>query len=917
MKELKITAWILLVGLAVIFGASFVAFGQAPQTQTAPPFAASANYVRGWSPSYSYDQTSSGLTFKMQGGTNFACGSLVNYAGGSITLAASSTNYVYLDTTASCAPAVSTTVFALGTQVPLYVVVTGSSTVTTISDVKTMFQKPSTSSGGLTSFNGRTTAAATLLVSDVNALGTISNPTTGNAQTATALAATPSQCGGGEAAGGIAANGNAQGCFTPSGGGGAGSIQTYNLANNSSGGTTLNLLACWDGVTAGSHLINTCPSSTAFGGQGTDTPQSYVGVVVAGAGTSGFATVAFDGIVQWICDGTVPVGMMVRPSFSVAGECEATNNDDDISNPSTPSTTTILGRVLVSNTGSGTAATIQLAPFFTFTPVDSALSLNGAFLMMSDGNGSSFLSQSQKWQQAPSNYTSNGRSLPFALVGTGLALDGPNVVQQFLFGGLGEGSSGDDLSIATGAGFAENISMVRIDSAYYSPLTTYGGTSNEFDPGSAPVVIKVPLTGNTTNTIRADDNAGDILYFDVVQSSSGGPFTFTWPSNFVNAPTVTSTPGASTLASFLFDGTNYQCVAGCASSGGSTPIDVNGSSVSNPNFNGATPAATTGGINTIYQVSGSNVSSMVPAATTSTPGVIKPDGITCTTALGVLTCTGSSGSTSIAICADTSGSSTAQSCTTSPSFTPVAGSVIAYTTSTPNSGVSLTENVNGSGAKPVAKWQKTTTLAAGDVQANSFILETYDGTNWELSTIGNAPSGSGGITPETVVASNSSDIELTTCISSAHLDYQIRLSSIILATPNQDLQIQFSTNGGSTWDTSANYDWTNIQGVLGSGGAAGNEGLAGGNGIQITGGGGGQAGTPFPVNATLTLHDPLNAASFKFLDGTGNRVNTGPTFVSLAIGGIYTSNTAVNAFRIIATSGNITSGQVVCQPLAQ
>jgi hypothetical protein len=72
--------------------------------------------------------------------------------------------------------------------------------------------------------------------------------------------------------------------------------------------------------------------------------------------------------------------------------------------------------------------------------------------------------------------------------------------------------------------------------------------------------------------------------------------------------------------------------------------------------------------------------------------------------------------------------------------------VIAYTTTTSNSGTSLTENVNGLGAKPVAKWQTTTTLAGNDVRANTFILETFDGTNWELATIGNAPSSGGSTT---------------------------------------------------------------------------------------------------------------------------------------------------------------------------
>jgi len=92
------------------------------------------------------------------------------------------------------------------------------------------------------------------------------------------------------------------------------------------------------------------------------------------------------------------------------------------------------------------------------------------------------------------------------------------------------------------------------------------------------------------------------------------------------------------------------------------------------------------------------------------------------------------------VCADSSGSGTVQSCTTSPSFVPAAGDCVIYTTTTANTGTGLTLNVNSLGAKSVAKWQGTTTLAANDVLANKQIIACYDGTNWELSTIGNAPS---------------------------------------------------------------------------------------------------------------------------------------------------------------------------------
>lgn len=94
-------------------------------------------------------------------------------------------------------------------------------------------------------------------------------------------------------------------------------------------------------------------------------------------------------------------------------------------------------------------------------------------------------------------------------------------------------------------------------------------------------------------------------------------------------------------------------------------------------------------------------------------------------------------------CPDTSASGTAQVCNTTPTFTVVTGSCVTYTTTTANSGAGLTLNVNSLGAKSVAKWQGTTTLAANDVLANKEVHACYDGTNWELATIGNAPSGSG------------------------------------------------------------------------------------------------------------------------------------------------------------------------------
>lgn len=96
------------------------------------------------------------------------------------------------------------------------------------------------------------------------------------------------------------------------------------------------------------------------------------------------------------------------------------------------------------------------------------------------------------------------------------------------------------------------------------------------------------------------------------------------------------------------------------------------------------------------------------------------------------------------LCADTSGSPTAQSCQTAVSFTPSQNSCIIYTTTTANSGTSLTINVDSSANEHVAKWlgigSHSTVLAAGDLPANAPQLMCFDGTNWNASTIGNPPS---------------------------------------------------------------------------------------------------------------------------------------------------------------------------------
>ncbi len=112
---------------------------QQPQTLDAPVFSANAKYVQGMGPGY-WATAGSGLTLNIAAGTAY-CGhpqALVSYAGGSLALASSATNYVYLDPAANCAPASNPTGFAAG-QIPIAKVVTGASSITSVTEARNWF----------------------------------------------------------------------------------------------------------------------------------------------------------------------------------------------------------------------------------------------------------------------------------------------------------------------------------------------------------------------------------------------------------------------------------------------------------------------------------------------------------------------------------------------------------------------------------------------------------------------------------------------------------------------------------------------------------------------------------------------------------------------------------------------------------
>lgn len=113
---------------------------QQPQTQTAPLYAVNAKYTNGVAPGY-WATAGAGLTLNISVGTSFCANAIVTYAGGTLTMANNTTNYVYLNVASFCVPASNTSGFT-ATTIPVATVVTASGAITSVTDDRTFSSLP-------------------------------------------------------------------------------------------------------------------------------------------------------------------------------------------------------------------------------------------------------------------------------------------------------------------------------------------------------------------------------------------------------------------------------------------------------------------------------------------------------------------------------------------------------------------------------------------------------------------------------------------------------------------------------------------------------------------------------------------------------------------------------------------------------
>ncbi len=160
-------------------------------------------------------------------------------------------------------------------------------------------------------------------------------------------------------------------------------------------------------------------------------------------------------------------------------------------------------------------------------------------------------------------------------------------------------------------------------------------------------------------------------------------------------------------------------------------------------------------------------------------------------------------------------------------------------------------------------------------------------------------------------ASTSATLPFTTCFSATYDDYMIDLVQMVPATADVGITMQVSTGGG-IFDTGNHYNWQAFAMVTGGSGANGS---GSDTKIWLTVAQSNQSSSAF--SGSYHFFGPGSALQ-KQITGTGLGMDTSASrIIGYSAGGQFTQTTAVDGFRILASSGDLTSGTVRCYGVAK
>ncbi len=222
---------------------------------------------------------------------------------------------------------------------------------------------------------------------------------------------------------------------------------------------------------------------------------------------------------------------------------------------------------------------------------------------------------------------------------------------------------------------------------------------------------------------------------------------------------------------------------------------------------------------------------------------------------------------------------------------------IFYSTSTAGailSGTATAGQILRSGSNAAPSWSTATYPSTAGTSGN---LLKSDGTNWTSSS----PAGSGSslFLIQSQAASNSANISFTG-ISTTYLSYMVIITGMQPATNTANLQLLYSTNGGSSYISTNYLSGTLYNAITGTTFSNANS----TSDIRLSG----------PISSSgfyqgYLFFTGVDSAGFAYVKGTSSWNDT--TLAAYANGhtaGLNNGNTAINAIRFVMSSGNITAG---------
>lgn len=430
-------------------------------------------------------------------------------------------------------------------------------------------------------------------------------------------------------------------------------------------------------------------------------------------------------------------------------------------------------------------------------------------------------------------------------------------------------------------------SLVGAGSTPFAPVYA---TAAFKSPPPFPVLPPVPVLGNPSGTVT--HSAGGLTADEPVFGNGGGDIKVGTKTGNTDE-LVTATGTATSGAPLLYDASG-NAIAG-SKQGNTTELQC------------ATGVAGAAGAPLLYDASGNavkgTVGQLVPAGGTTGQVLEKNSNTDGDTKWGA-----SGGGVSVTTKGDLQGYDTA------PDRIPVGSNTQVLTADStqalgvkwaapPSSSVTTKGDLQGYDTAPdrVPIGADATVLTADSSQAL--------GLKWATPSTGSL------ILLEQHTASSSASLNFTTCLSSTYDEYIIEIVNVLLQTAGADLWVRMNT--GSGFDAGANYGWAKYwwdyyPSFNTSGNAADTK-------IPLTDQTGytGNTAASSGLCGSLRLYSPLSAVVWKRLAGTMNYVGVSTLHFGLSVTAAYQLATALTAFQILASSGNLVSGTVRVYGLAK